>query len=208
MKRLVLVFAIFLGLSAYTSGGITGLYNTGVDENGAVLGFLATDTHYILASVPSGPSTSLAINQHSNWVTPNSGSCWIGPSNSNINDPSGSYIYRLTFNITDDVALSNVVLTGFWATDNSGEIHLNGETTGATKGFYGYASLASFSINRGFHTGQNTLDFIVNNGLNNSGPDNPTGLLVSDLNAAIIPEPATLLFLGVGVFSLFHRRQS
>jgi hypothetical protein len=144
------------------------------------------------------------------WVDAPSGSQWIGPSFPGVTfyqSPSGYYFYTLSFSIPNVATIS-----GQWATDNSGEIFLNGSSTGITKGSSGYASLDDFAITSGF-TGTDTLVFRVWQGPQAQG--NPTGLLVTSLVVTVSPAPspiptpggALLASLGAAVVACLRRRQ-
>jgi hypothetical protein len=71
-------------------------------------------------------------------------------------------------------SLGTVVISGFYATDNSGYIQLNGMTVGPASP--SFMSLTPFSLTSGFKSGINTLDFFVTNA--SGGSLNPTGLFV------------------------------
>ena len=109
--------------------------------------------------------------------------------------------------------VSSVVITGQWATDNSGsDILVNGVSTGQTAG--GFTSYTSFVIAAGLlQSGLNTLDFKVLNASGTSG--NPMGLRVefTERSASLAtPLPAALpLFAsglgGLGLLSWRRKRK-
>ncbi len=188
--------------------GVTGLYNTGTAGVGNA------DPYYTLTLAPNVGSTAVGINKHSAWVGAPAGSEWIGPSVSAYTDPVGWYHYALDFQI-EDVVLSSVVVTGRWSVDNSGEIWLNGEYAGIAKGNTSadsreYRTLDAFTIDSGFQTGLNTLEFRVFNIAGSGG--NPTSLLVSDLGASatVVPAPGALLLgsLGMAMAGWMKRRRT
>ncbi|NLK41792.1 MAG: hypothetical protein GX298_07035, partial [Planctomycetes bacterium] len=192
MKKLLLC-AMAAALVVPAMAGVTGLYNTGVDDNGIPLAADVADPHYTLFS-PEG-LTAYAITKHNAWVSPGSDAMWIGPTASSVTDAEGWYVYRLTFDIAVDPA--NVIINGKWATDNSGEIWLNGTETGVTRlGERGFEDLSDFTLLEGFASGENTLEFKVYNYPGTSG--NPTGLLVTDLSVTIVPAPGAILLAGIG----------
>src|SRR5207249_2044082 len=100
-----------------------------------------------------------------------------------------------TFDLTGFTP-TTAVLTGQFAADNSVTIKLNGNTVGPTAP--AFDTWTSFTINTGFVSGINTLDFIVNN------VSGPTGLRVDisgtaspsgappPINVTISPTSATL----------------
>ncbi|MEX2213465.1 MAG: PEP-CTERM sorting domain-containing protein [Phycisphaeraceae bacterium] len=189
---------------------IAGLFNTGVDNSGAVLGDSVNDPHYaiILQPAPGGltdttiPADGFPIPP---WVANSATSRWITPNTNDGNGPVGSYTYRTTFDLID-VDLSTVVIQGLWASDNGGtDILINGLSTGSTNG--GFGSLTAFTINSGFVLGLNTLDFV----LNNDGPPGPTGLRVEGLSGfanIAVPEPATGMLLVLAGGALLRRRRA
>jgi len=154
-----------------------------------------------------------AVEKHPNWVVPGDNARWIGPKpfEPTLSDADGWYIYELKFNITG-TAPSNVSINGKWATDNSGEIWLNGVLMAAMGGtdsaYVGFASLADFALTSGFVSGQNTLQFKVYNFPQVEG--NPTGLLVTDMGAVVVPAPGAILLgvMGTSMVGWLRRRRS
>jgi hypothetical protein len=109
------------------------------------------------------------------------------------------YIYRLTFDLPG-LDPSTIVITGDWATDNSGQIYFNGApVVGVTNN--GYTSLGSFTLNSGFIEEGNTLEFIVSN-----FPEKPTGLLVANLEVST-PIPGALWLFGSGIIGIVGIRR-
>jgi hypothetical protein len=193
---------------------ITGLYNTGVLDDGSVAASGAVDLHYVLISSADpnfpGPSAYVANPIPAGlWVVNSTTSRWIGPT---VNQgyptgaaahPIGEYTYRLTFDLTGlDPATASI--TGNWAADNNGLfIRLNGvNTTGNVVPVF--TALRPFTVSTGFVAGVNTLDFVVRNTAGSGS--NPTGLRVSDIagsaNAAVVPAPAAGWLLGSGLLWL------
>jgi hypothetical protein len=111
-------------------------------------------------------------------------------------------VYQETFNLTG-FNPATVGLSGFFATDNTGYIQLNGVTVGPTSSTF--ASLTPFSITSGFDPGINTLDFFVTNGPT-GGPQNPTGLFVelsgTGTPVATTPEPSSFALFGLFLAAL------
>ncbi len=212
LATLILALAVAMPVSA---ASLQDLYNTGVLDDGTPAASGSVDLHYTLLVSPDpafpGPAAIVADPIAAGYWLPNSStSRWIAPAQNQgypsgaTNHASGSYTYRLSFDLTGyDPATAQV--TGSWAADNAGTaLLLNGVTTGfATPS---YSSLTAFTLSSGFVAGLNTLDFLVNEFA--SGGANPTGLRVEALagTATVVPAPAAAWLLGTGVAGLIARR--
>ncbi len=180
---------------------IPGLFNTGVDNAGALLAPAAVDPHYRL--VQSADAAFLGPNAfvvNETWpVAPNGGGPWLanGPVSKWIapqapqatGNAAGNYTYRLTFNLTG-LEPSTALITGRWTSDNAGPgVLLNGVTTGFTSDGNFPALGNPFTISSGFIDGINTLDFVVNNA---DVTVNPTGFRAEVSGTADLqPPPGT-----------------
>ncbi len=214
MKRkivtVVMVPALVLAISATASAG---LWNTGVDDVGVALPYGTADLHYALTMPDTSAAAAIAIAPHPNWVAPPSTARWIAPTPYTTDDPGGVFIFATTFNLA---STSGVVVSGKWATDNSGEIWLNGSSTGIVRAFgspgsYGFQSLEAFEITSGFVTGANVLEFRVKNGdpvLPHGLPPGPMGLLVTDAQLVPVPGAVLLGFLGLSVAGVKLRKRA
>ncbi len=164
------------GTRAVTAGSISGLFNTGLDGNNSPTADGANDAHYALISTPGGTSgTSYVTLQKSPissglWILDTATSKWISPiaDESTNADAPGSYTYQTTFTVSGDATA--VKISGMAAGDNTvTAIILNGQTI-ATNVSSGFQAFSSFTISRGFVTGTNTLQFVVNNAGTSTNP--------------------------------------
>ena len=173
---------------------VPGVFNTGVDASGAALADNTVDSHYTLV-VNADSASSDAIVQDSTafpivtgpWAANDAGSKWIGPrfnttSAAGLAQGNGTYVYRISFDLTG-FDRNSVVLSGGWAVDNGGlGIRVNGTATGIVNnnGFGGVTAFTLSSANAAFVAGVNTLDFEVQNVDTVAGW---TGLLVRNIRA-------------------------
>jgi hypothetical protein len=208
---LILSLGFTLPVFAHIVPAFTGLYNTGVDDAGLVLDNGTNDTHYVLTSSPLGASgTSTVIPFPGAWVTPPTGSSWIGPQSHGTDgltsDPAGVYSYTLTFSLAPGLDPRKTEISGYWAVDNSATLYLNGIYTNVTNG--GFNSLAYFDLTSNFITGKNIVEFRVTNDDGGSW-GNPSGLLVSGLQgkSSPVPLPAAMWLLGPGLVGLLGLRR-
>jgi hypothetical protein len=188
------------------------LYNTGMSTpwySGSPLAFNngTVDTHWTIASMPSGsPTNAITALNHSAWLANSSTSKWINDTgDGNNNSPFGDYTYRTTFELAGGTNLNAVALSFQIAVDNSlVRIDLNGVNTGLSSGASYAAWSSPMNISSGFQTGTNTLDFVINNA---GGSPNPQGLRVEFLSATIAPEPSALILAMLGGIVVLRRRR-
>jgi len=174
------------------AASISGLYNTGENDDGTLAALGMADSHYALVSVPSGeagtawvvppfPSAWCAGTTSANWLSPTLG----GAGGIGYSADTGLYDYRLVFSMVDPLGHplqpTTATITGNWAADDEATLLLNG-TPVATNNT-GFARLYSFEVNSGFRAGTNTLDFVV---INAGTAPKPSGMLVSDLSGTAV----------------------
>jgi hypothetical protein len=195
-RYLILALALmaisFASTLASAQSPITSLYNTGVDDTGALLNVGVADTHYKILSGPSPLYTSgfpgglaYTTNPHPLWWHPSgnpSALQWIDPlNNGNASSPgyvpNGTYRYETTFYLVDCVDPTKVQLMGQFASDDNACIWVNGQNTNQCA-INGYATPTSFNISGStlFHSGTNIVDFVVQN-----IGGGPSGLIVTVL---------------------------
>jgi hypothetical protein len=189
----VKVMAASVGLAAMLAApargdlrNIADLYNTGVDNAGFSLPAGAPDAHFTFATPPPSGTAPLVATSTTGfpvapggpWLGDSPTSAWLVPT-PNTTGNAGDYLYRTTFTLPGNVDLSQVYLAGHWASDNDGrDILINGVSTGTFNnlGFSAYSP--QWAIQRGFKTGLNTLDFVVNEATGSENNGGFTGLRV------------------------------
>jgi hypothetical protein len=225
MRKLFAILAMLgVGACPIFAGSITdiGLFSTGTDVVGGL------DQRYTMLGGATGPA-ALATGVTAPWLTTGTSSYWIAPTATSftgagmVGPGDVNYTYWTTFDLTG-YDLSTVTITGQWAVDDFGAIHMNGSPTyiagtliAYSAGGSQYNSWHTFTINSssagGLLQGVNTLAVGVNNKGSLTEPFNPTGVRVEFTGfegtlLSGIPEPGTLVLLGGGLLALglFRRR--
>ncbi len=213
--NLALVVGIALSMSSIgqaQANSIT-LFNTGLDGTGNVLSGGSIDSHWTLFASPDsgfpGPDVYVANDVYpigTAWIANTSTSKWVAPRSDVNNDLApGVYTYRTTFDLTGlDPATASI--TGQYCPDNTiTDVIINGTSTGISGG--NFLAWVPFSINSGFVSGTNTVDFV----LDNSGWPDQASRSVSGFRAELtgtastaapVPEPSGILAFLCGAGSL------
>ena len=201
------------------------LFNTGVDASGVSRADgSSADLHYTLTDTSSGNALATIVGTSTGgfpigpWLADNSISAWIAPLIQGAGRFGGvngaTYDYQTTFDLTG-FNPATASIAGQWSTDDQGiDILINGVSTGQATPLASYASWTAFSINSGFISGVNTLDFVVYNALSDccgypTGYD-PTGLRVELTGAAVatpLPATWTTMLVGLGLFGFVAYRR-
>ena len=170
-----------VGVCLTSAAPIPKLFNTGVDDTGALLGASTVDPHYQLidSADPAYPGPDTFTLEPGfpvgPWLAEGPASRWIAPrARQGTGNEPGNYTFRTTFDLAG-FDPTKAKIAGKWSVDNSGlDIVLNGNslTLANNSGFGGFVD---FTIDFGFVNGVNTLDFILNNA---GDAVNPAGLRV------------------------------
>jgi hypothetical protein len=214
MTKISLGIVCLIAAGGFASASTIPVYGTGYQFNNFVLQSdgLADGNFVLIADANDGtvnssnPATAFVVNPTAYplavnaWIANSSTSKWIAPSADETNSNAGTFTYQETFSLYG-FDPTTAVLSGAWATDNTGVIMLNGVVVGSSSS--SYTTLTPFTISSGFLPGLNTLDFVVTNAP--FAGTNPTGLrvdLTGTATAVPVPEPESVAFLGLGLATL------
>jgi VCBS repeat-containing protein len=172
-----------------TVQGITGLFNTGVNDAGNALALGTADSHYSLISAPAGSTTSnTALQLGYAWIKNDADSSWIGSAGF---EPTGIYKYQTGFTLQAGADPRSVHIGFDIATDNYlRDILVNGVSTGISSNVQ-YTALTHFElngVNAAFKSGANTITFVIDNRDTVPpipGSAGPTGLRIDNMTATV-----------------------
>src|SRR5213593_1418537 len=107
----------------------------------ALLPDRAIDPHYLFSLNPDSTSSNVIVHDSSiypivagPWMPDGPASKWVGPLPDTALAGGGTYIYRLTFDMTG-LDTNTARITGKWTSDNNGvDILFNGHPTGQSQG--------------------------------------------------------------------------
>ena len=147
---------------------ISTLYNSGVDDNHALLGAGLLDPHYILTQSADPyyvTPTNAGLYYNAAYLVEGPSSRWISPdTNGSVHATlDGLYTFLTSFTIPETMDLTTARIDGKWALDNSGvDIRLNGVSLGISNN-NGFTAFTLFAITNGFISGSNSLEFVISN---------------------------------------------
>ncbi len=151
---------------------IPGLFRTGVNNDGIAQTPGSLELHYSMQNAQAPQ----VVARNNLWVQPPQGSAWISLAGGNQSLPIGTYVYKLTFDLSG-FDPSTAKISGQITSDNSLTILINGIDTGFSNLPTQFQRLDPFYIDTGFVAGTNTLEFHVLN-----SAVGPSGLLVADIS--------------------------
>ncbi|MFI6324323.1 carboxypeptidase regulatory-like domain-containing protein [Nonomuraea sp. NPDC050556] len=171
-------------LTPVSAPATSAVFNTGVDQNRAILPGGAADPHWQVVGGPGITSPRAAVvvtNPHPSgqYYTPTD-SAWIWVTADGSGPINQSFTFRLEFDLTSVSTMTRI--SGGWGCDNFGSIKLNnltpagtGITSVAGEALGNFNMMSFFTITSPFKVGRNTLEVVV------TDVGNPGGLNVSKL---------------------------
>ncbi|BAQ65275.1 Calx-beta domain-containing protein [Geminocystis sp. NIES-3709] len=168
------------------------LYNTGVNDSGVIIpnGTIG-DLHYELTSFPTGSVGEIIITTGNDNI-----SSYIQPNQRNssnvLSTVPGDYTYVTNFVIPDTVNPNSLSINGEWGSDDEGiAIKVNGVTQNLSANPNYNTGFVPFTLDEGFVSGNNSIEFTVNNfGTSN----NPTYVRVEFDNIFVANGNASIEF--------------
>lgn len=194
-------------MSALTAAPITGLFNTGQSTTGTA------DNYWTIVAPPGAGQVVSPVEVPVIWLPNTSASSWEWSSTTGL--PAGTpsapvtYTFRHLFILDTSFIASTTLITGRWATDNVGtQILVNGNVFNQTSP--GFDSWSAFSLNSGFVSGLNIIDFVVEDYGYKGGFRAEWLSAEADLTPVPAPEPITWVLMGSALVAIgvFKRRIS
>lgn len=185
---------------------------TGLDGAGQLLAFGSVDTHYTVSG-PGGTDAPVfavdgALGYPGYWMAPGPRSAWISPlaaGSTGGNVDAGVYTYTTWLDLSGFAPAGGRISGGIAVDNTLVAIRLNGSDAALPSGSVSYGSLQPFTIEAGFVSGLNRLDFVV---YNEGGPSGLRVEMTPEFVAAPVPEPATALTLLAGLAALGGLRRA
>ena len=202
ITRLIVAVAVVASTQA-VAVPIVGLFNTGVDNAGVALAGDngVSDTHW--SSLASPGVTFFNGSYAPNTAT----SRWISVNADGSTPPHGGTTFTFPISLTFDLTgfdPTSASITGRWAADNCGDVSLNGTVTSGVisdcESFGSFQDFTAFSFTGGFVAGINTITMNITDGVSGNPSAGRLEFLTSSVvNGSSVPEPTTLLLLGLGL---------
>ena len=156
---------------------ITGLFPTGVNDQGELLASGAIDPHYTLSSTdPACPGPNAIVANLSQvttaWTTNTAASEWISCSAAGLGAANTNFTYTTSFILPVGVPPSTATLRGRWACDNYCSIVVNGRPTGVVSQNPNFGAPSDFVVSAetaSFRAGINTVQFVATSVSSNEG---------------------------------------
>ena len=188
LLKLKLFAALCLAFGSLSAAPITGLFNTGESTTGSA------DNYWTIVSPPGAGQVVSPVSVPAPWLPNTADSSWEWSTTTAqpVGSPSSPLVYtfRHQFLLDSSFNSSTVLISGRWSTDNTGTgIRVNGNNFAQTSP--GFTAWSGFSLNSGFVSGLNVVEFVVEDTGAFGGFRVEWLTAEADLNAVPAPEPGT-----------------